>query len=324
MPNVGDWTKCQSYLFLGVPLCHYCRYFVIFAMRLIFKKVIKVKEFIVIGRQNSTTRQGSPYAILKVADTEEQFTVSVWDVAPEMPPMQGYIVQFHNLRVFNGNRSCSLADMVVGLEADKSHPLYNLIPRPIVKDIWEQTVEHLLTYCNDADLVRVIVDFAEKLYKPYSEYPAATSIHHAYPGGLLNHTHQMLHMLDGLYPCLPYEIKVERCILAILFHDYGKVYEYNRQGDSQPDMYLLGHIYIGAHKLQNVLEQQQIDPEEIKRIIHCVLAHHGQREYGSPVLPCTQEASIVSYLDNISAKVDCMQSAADGDYVPVLGTHVIK
>jgi len=324
VPNVGDWTKCQSYLFLGVPLCHYCRYFVIFAMRLIFKKVIKVKEFIVIGRQNSTTRQGSPYAILKVADTEEQFTVSVWDVAPEMPPMQGYIVQFHNLRVFNGNRSCSLADMVVGLEADKSHPLYNLIPRPIVKDIWEQTVEHLLTYCNDADLVRVIVDFAEKLYKPYSEYPAATSIHHAYPGGLLNHTHQMLHMLDGLYPCLPYEIKVERCILAILFHDYGKVYEYNRQGDSQPDMYLLGHIYIGAHKLQNVLEQQQIDPEEIKRIIHCVLAHHGQREYGSPVLPCTQEASIVSYLDNISAKVDCMQSAADGDYVPVLGTHVIK
>ena len=293
-------------------------------MRLIFKKVIKVKEFIVIGRQNSTTRQGSPYAILKVADTEEQFTVSVWDVAPEMPPMQGYIVQFHNLRVFNGNRSCSLADMVVGLEADKSHPLYNLIPRPIVKDIWEQTVEHLLTYCNDADLVRVIVDFAEKLYKPYSEYPAATSIHHAYPGGLLNHTHQMLHMLDGLYPCLPYEIKVERCILAILFHDYGKVYEYNRQGDSQPDMYLLGHIYIGAHKLQNVLEQQQIEPEEIKRIIHCVLAHHGQREYGSPVLPCTQEASIVSYLDNISAKVDCMQSAADGDYVPVLGTHVIK
>ena len=324
MPNVGDWTKCQSYLFLGVPLCHYCRYFVIFDMRLIFKKVIKVKEFIVIGRQNSTTRQGSPYAILKVADTEEQFTVSVWDVAPEMPPMQGYIVQFHNLRVFNGNRSCSLADLVVGLEADKSHPLYNLIPRPIVKDIWEQTVEHLLTYCNDADLVRVIVDFAEKLYKPYSEYPAATSIHHAYPGGLLNHTHQMLHMLDGLYPCLPYEIKVERCILAILFHDYGKVYEYNRQGDSQPDMYLLGHIYIGAHKLQNVLEQQQIDPEEIKRIIHCVLAHHGQREYGSPVLPCTQEASIVSYLDNISAKVDCMQSAADGDYVPVLGTHVIK
>lgn len=283
-----------------------------------------MKEFIVIGRQNSTTRQGSPYVILKVADTEEQFTVSVWDVAPDMPPVPGQLVRFHNLRVFNGNRSCPLSDMVIGLEADKSHPLYNLIPRPIDQEKWGRTVEHLLAYCSDTDLVRVIVDFADKLYKPYSEYPAATTVHHAYPGGLLNHTYQMLHMLDGLYPCLPYEIKVERCILAILFHDYGKVYEYNRQGDTQPDMYLLGHIYIGAHKLQNVLEQQQIDPGEIKRIIHCVLAHHGQREYGSPVLPCTQEASIVTYLDNISAKVDCMEGAADGDYVPVLGTHVIK
>ena len=283
-----------------------------------------MKEFIVIGRQNSTTRQGSPYVILKVADTEEQFTVSVWDVAPDMPPVPGQLVRFHNLRVFNGNRSCPLSDMVIGLEADKSHPLYNLIPRPIDQEKLGRTVEHLLTYCSDTDLVRVIVDFADKLYKPYSEYPAATTVHHAYPGGLLNHTYQMLHMLDGLYPCLPYEIKVERCILAILFHDYGKVYEYNRQGDTQPDMYLLGHIYIGAHKLQNVLEQQQIDPGEIKRIIHCVLAHHGQREYGSPVLPCTQEASIVTYLDNISAKVDCMEGAADSDYVPVLGTHVIK
>ena len=283
-----------------------------------------MKEFIVIGRQNSTTRQGSPYVILKVADAEEQFTVSVWDVAPDMPPVPGQLVRFHNLRVFNGNRSCPLADMVIGLEADEAHPLYNLIPRPISQEKWGETIEHLLTYCNDTDLVRIIVDFADKLYKPYSEYPAATSVHHAYPGGLLNHTYQMLHMLEGLYPCLPYEIKVERCILAIIFHDYGKVYEYNRQGDTQPDMYLLGHIYIGAHKLQNVLEQQQIDSEEIKRIIHCVLAHHGQREFGSPVLPCTQEASIVSYLDNISAKVDCMEGAADGDYVPVLGTHVIK
>ena len=262
--------------------------------------------------------------MLKVADTEEQFTVSVWDVAPDMPPVPGQLVRFHNMRVFNGNRSCSLSDMVIGLEADETHPLYNLIPRPISQEKWGETIEHLLTYCNDTDLVRVIVDFADKLYKPYSEYPAATSVHHAYPGGLLNHTYQMLHMLDGLYPCLPYEIKVERCILAIIFHDYGKVYEYNRQGDTQPDMYLLGHIYIGAHKLQNVLEQQQIDQGEIKRIIHCVLAHHGQREFGSPVLPCTQEASIVSYLDNISAKVDCMEGAADGDYVPVLGTHVVK
>ena len=85
----------------------------------------------------------------------------------------------------------------------------------------------------DEKLIPIIKDFAFKLYEPYSKYPAATSVHHAYPGGLLNHTHQMLNMLSGLYPTLPYPIKIERCVLAILFHDYGKVYEYSKEGETQ-------------------------------------------------------------------------------------------
>lgn len=282
------------------------------------------KEFLVIGRANATTRQGSPYALLKVADAEQSFSVSVWDVAPDMAPFPGQLVQFMQVKDFGGKKSCSIADMVLGLMADEKHPLYGLIPRPINRKVWDDTIASLLSFCTDATLVPIIQDFAGKLYKPYSEYPAATTVHHAYQGGLLNHTHQMLHMLEGLYPCLPYQIKVERCILAILFHDYGKVYEYNRQGDTQSDMYLLGHIYIGAHKLQNVLEQHGVEPDEVKRIVHCVLAHHGQREYGSPVLPCIQEAAIVTYLDNISAKVDTMEATPEGEYVPALGTHVQK
>lgn len=282
------------------------------------------KEFLVIGRANATTRQGSPYALLKVADAEQSFSVSVWDVAPDMAPFPGQLVQFMQVKDFGGKKSCSFTDMVLGLMADEKHPLYGLIPRPINRKVWDDTIANLLTFCTDSTLVPIIQSFAEKLYKPYSEYPAATTVHHAYQGGLLNHTHQMLHMLEGLYPCLPYRIKVERCILAILFHDYGKVYEYNRQGDTQPDMYLLGHIYIGAHKLQNVLEQHDVEPDEVKRIVHCVLAHHGQREYGSPVLPCIQEAAIVTYLDNISAKVDTMEATPEGEYVPALGTHVQK
>ena len=282
------------------------------------------KEFMVIGRANATTRQGSPYALLKVTDAEQSFSVSVWDVAPDMAPFPGQLVQFMQVKGIGGKKSCSIADMVLGLMADEKHPLYGLIPRPINRKVWDDTIVNLLSFCTDSTLVPIIQSFAEKLYKPYSEYPAATTVHHAYQGGLRNHTHQMLHMLEGLYPCLPYRIKVERCILAILFHDYGKVYEYNRQGDTQPDLYLLCLIYIGAHKLQNVLEQHGVDAEEVKRIVHCVLAHHGQREYGSPVLPCIQEAAIVTYLDNISAKVDALEATPEGEYVPALGTHVQK
>ena len=281
-------------------------------------------EYIVTTRSNSTTRQGSPYVLLHLSSEIDDIVVSVWDVAPDMPPVPGQLVQFRALKDYQGKKSCGMQEMIVGLVADERHPLYHRLPRPIDRQTWDSTIQQLLTYCTDSQLVPIIIDFAEKLFKPYSEYPAATNMHHAFPGGLLNHTHQMLHMLEGLYPVLPYPIKVERCILAILFHDYGKVYEYNHNGDTQPDMYLLGHIYISAHKLQNVLEDKEIPTDEVKRIIHCVLAHHGQREYGSPVLPCTQEAAIVTYLDNISAKTDAAETAPDGEYVGALGTHVVK
>ncbi|MBQ7570690.1 MAG: HD domain-containing protein [Bacteroidaceae bacterium] len=283
-----------------------------------------MKEYLVISRANGVTRNGSPYIQLKVAALDETMNISVWDVPPTAGPVVGQTVFFYNIKDNAGKKSCSLTDMKVGEMPLMDHPLYNLLPRPVRRDVWDHTIQALIRFCTDQQLVPIIRDFADKLFRPYSEYPAATSVHHAYPGGLLNHTHQMLHMLEGLYPCLPYPVKVERCILAILFHDYGKVYEYNRQGDTLPDMYLLGHIYLGAHKLQNVLEAQGVDTEETKRIVHCVLAHHGTREFGSPVLPCTQEAAIVSYLDNISAKTDIMEGAGDMEASGALGTHVIK
>lgn len=283
------------------------------------------QEYLVIGRVNALTRNGNPYATLKVAGADdERFNIMVWDLAPSDAPEVGQLVRFRNIRDNTGKKSCALQDMETGIMPDASHPLYGLMPHPVSAEEWKVCIRNLVGFCTDENLIPIINDFAEKLYKPYSQYPAATSVHHAYPGGLLNHTYQMLHMLEGLYPCLPYNIKVERCVLAILFHDYGKVYEYNRQGETLPDMYLLGHIYLSAHKLNNVLDAQHIDSEETKRIVHCILAHHGQREYGSPVLPCTQEASIVTYLDNISAKVDGIEGTGDMEYCSALGTHVIK
>ena len=283
-----------------------------------------IKEYLVLSRSNGTTRTGSPYAILKVADLIETMNISVWDLQPTADPKVGQLVSFYAIKDNAGKKSCNVTDIKPGAMPLLDHPLYNLLPRPIRRDVWDKTIENLIGFCSDQSLIPIIRDFSDKLYAPYSKYPAATSVHHAFPGGLTNHTYQMLHMLEGLYPCLPYEIKIERCILAILFHDYGKVYEYNTEGETQADMYLLGHIFIGAHKLQNVLEQQGVDNDEIKRIIHIVLSHHGTREFGSPVLPCTQEAIIVNMLDNLSAKTDAIEGTGDMESCSPLGTRVVK
>ena len=282
------------------------------------------KEYLVVGRTNGTTRRGDPFCTLKLKTLDEEMTVAVWDVQPTDDPVVGQLVSFFNIQDADGKKSARKADMHPGAMAQEGHPFYDLLPRPIGRDVWDATIEKLLGFCTDEQLKAIITEMADVLFKPYSQYPAATSVHHAYRGGLLNHTHQMLHMLEGLYPCLPYPIKVERCILAILFHDYGKVYEYTKDGDVQNARYLLGHIYISANRLQQILKERSVPDSEIDFIIHIVLAHHGQLEFGSPVLPCTQEAVIVNLLDNLSAKTDNIDSTGNGEKSFALGTCVVK
>lgn len=282
------------------------------------------KEYLVIGRTDGTTRNGSPFVNLKVTNLEGTENIAVWDVPKTAGPKVGQTVIFMSIKDNGGKKSASNLDMTVGTFPVEGHPLYHLMPRPVKREEWDKCVGRLLSFCTDAQLRPIIEDFSEKLYRPYSEKPAATSVHHAFPGGLLNHTYQMLNMLSGLYPTLPYAIKIERCILAILFHDYGKVYEYNREGETQESMYLLGHIYISAHLLHNVLKEKGVDEREIDRIVHGVLAHHGQLEYGSPVMPCTQEAVIVTLLDNLSAKTDTIEGTGNMEHSFPLGTHVVK
>ena len=289
-------------------------------------------EYLCTSRSNGVTRTGSPYCTMKCANLDEVINIAVWDCAPEAGPTPGQVVRFHSIQDRDGKKSCNARDMETGPVADETHPLYTLMPHPISRRVWDATIQQLTGYCTDMQLAAIINDFGQKLYDPYSKHPAATGMHHAFQGGLLNHTHQMLQMLAGLYPALPYPIKVERCILAIMFHDYGKLMEYNREGETQEDMYLLGHIYISAHKLQNILEQslcqspegKQQYEEEIKRIVHCVLAHHGEKEYGSPVVPCMQEAVIVNYLENLSAKAENIKDTGNMEQSFCLGTHVIK
>lgn len=285
-----------------------------------------VKEYIVLSRQDSVARNGSPFVNLKIANLEGSENVCVFDVQKTDGPRVGELVTFMNMRDYQGKKSATKMDMVAGKAPVEQHPLYNLVPRPIKRELWDTCIEHLIGFCTDDTLKGFIQHQADELFPKYSKYPAATSVHHAFPGGLLNHTYQMLHLLEGVYPVYPYpdDIKIERCIIGILFHDWGKLCEYNIEGETQENMYLLGHIYMSANYLNNLLRELGIDKREINFIVHCVLAHHGQMEYGSPVLPCIPEAQIINYLDNISAKADVFNTTGNMEKAFALGTTVVK
>lgn len=281
-------------------------------------------EYITLSRSNGITSKGSPFVTLKLANEDETITLAVWDVAPNQGPAVGQLVSFLNIKDNQGKKSAGLNDMMVRQMAVPEHPLYHLVPHATPRAEWDKTIETLCGFCTDDTLRGIVQEWAPKLYDMYKDYPAATSVHHAFPGGLVTHTWQMLHMLEGLYPCLPYKIKIERCILGILFHDYGKQREYDREGNTQEAMYLLGHIYMSAMALQSILAKAGIAQDEQYRIVHCILAHHGERDYGSPVVPCMQEAVIINLLDNLSAKTDAIEFAGNMEKVFALDTHVVK
>ncbi len=288
-----------------------------------------MKEYIVLTRNNGVTSKGAPFCKLQIAaSATDKFELAVWDVPETSGPKVGQKVSFLNIRENGNNKSAAQQDMRLLGDAPEDDPLYHLLPHVVKKEVWDECLDKLLAYCTDDLLKTIISDQKDELYDKYKTMPAAESVHHNFKGGLANHTYEMLRLLSGIYPVLPYPVKIERCILAVLFHDWGKIAEYIVAGDGSisttEHKYLLGHIYISAYRLNNILKEYKVDGKEIERIVHCVLAHHGQLEYGSPVVPATQEAEIVHFVDDISAKVNIMENTASMDYNRAVTTRVIK
>lgn len=288
-----------------------------------------MKEYIVLTRTNGVTSKGAPFCKLQIAASAvDKFELAVWDIPETSGPKVGQKVSFVSIRENGNNKSAAGQDMRLLGDVEENDPLYVLIPHVVKKELWDECIDQLLAYCTDEVLIKVIKEQKDDLYEKYKSVPAAVTVHHAFKGGLANHTYEMLKLLVGMYPVMPHPIKIERCVLAILYHDFGKIAEYYMMEDGSINttehMYLLGHIYISSYRLNNVLKDYKVDGKEIERIVHCVLAHHGQLEYGSPVMPCTQEAQIVNFVDNISAKANVMENTASMDYNRILSTHVVK
>ena len=322
-------TKVSIFSFRGKKIGTFRKKIPIYSLSLHPKQYFTIdmnKEYIVLSRQDAVARNNSPYVNLKIANNEEVENICVFDVPKTSGPKVGQLVRFLSIRDNQGKKSATNMDMIAGTFPTEDHPLYKLVPRPVKREVWDATLETLIGFCKDEKLIGFIREQADILFPQYSKYPAATSVHHAFPGGLLNHTWQMLHLLEGIYPVYPYpeDIKVERIIISILFHDWGKLCEYNVEGEKLENGYLLGHIYMSANYLNNLLRDLDIDKREINFIVHCVLAHHGQLEFGSPVLPCIPEAQLLNYIDNISAKADIFISTGHLEKAFALGTSVVK
>lgn len=158
----------------------------------------------------------------------------------------------------------------------------------------------------------------ERIRKSLCLAPAAKGIHHAYAGGLLEHTLSVARLCRLLADSYP-ELDRQTLLAGAILHDLGKIEELS--GGLNPDYTqegrLLGHIYLGLSLLEPFLQASRLEPWLREHLRHLVLSHHGQLEYGACRLPQTAEALALHHADNIDAKLaQCRALFADADTRP--------
>jgi 3'-5' exoribonuclease len=183
----------------------------------------------------------------------------------------------------------------------------------------------------DARLRAVALRALQMYEKKWKRAAAARTYHHARRGGLLEHTAQMLRCARALAPIYE-EVSPDLLYCGVLFHDIGKLWEndYAETGfTSQPTRKgeLIGHITIGVEVVNRLWNEAALEdpvafapeakpaPDLVRdHLLHLIVSHHGELEFGSPVMPKTPEGWLLHHIDNIDAKIEMLRGAyAEGE-----------
>lgn len=263
-------------------------------------------------KQVLKTKAGKTYYSLILQDKTGIIDGKVWELnngieefeAMDFIMADGMVTSFQGARQVNINRirkaqegEYNPADYIpaskYGIEE-----MYNEL-KEIIKTIKDPYLRKLSEMC--------FIDDTEFVNK-FKSHSAAKSIHHGFIGGLLQHTLAVARMCSFLadnYNILDRDL----LITAAIFHDIGKVYElsYFPSNDYTDEGQMLGHIFIGAELIGNKVKEIPDFPKVLAtELRHCILAHHGELEYGSPKKPALAEAMALAFADNTDARLETM------------------
>jgi len=176
-----------------------------------------------------------------------------------------------------------------------------------VDEMWEKILE-AINSMQDPHLSSLVGHFYadSEWIARFKEAPSARRVHHAYFGGFIEHTYELLMLARPLMVLYP-EIDRDLLIVGILLHDIGKMEELTWGFDTgyTNEGRLLGHIVLGEMRVSRAIDAIEGFPSErALEILHLVIAHHGRCEWGSPRRPKSIEAIALHYLDNLDAQVN--------------------
>ena len=271
------------------------------------------------SRQTALTKAGKTYENVILQDKTGTVDAKIWDPNSRgIEAFEGldYVDIMADVTSFQGQLQLNVKRVRKAQEGEYNPSDYLPVSG---KDIEEMYAE-LLGFVDRVEdpwlsqLLKGIFVNDQKFVKAFKFSSAAKSVHHGFVGGLLEHTLSVTKLCEYYVRTYPM-LNADLLYTAAMCHDIGKVYELSPfpENDYTDAGQLLGHIMIGAELVGMRIRQIQGFPVKLaNELKHCILAHHGELEYGSPKKPALLEAVALNFADNTDAKMQTFKEAVRG------------
>lgn len=289
--------------------------------------------FFVSEKVLATGKTGKPYLSLKLSDKTGTIDGKIWDKVELLNASfdKDDIVQVKgSVQLYQGAVQLVIGDIKKVSDISAVN-IDDFIPesKKDLNQLWQEFLS----------LGETIADpFISKLYakvfledkeiqERFRYYPAAKSLHHAYKGGLLEHTLNVAKLSQLIADYYGEMINRDILIFSAFFHDIGKIKElsFSCSVSYTDEGKLLGHIILADEILVQKASLISYFPPKLLNILrHILISHHGEYEYGSPKKPMTLEALVIHFLDNIDAKLNSFLLAVEKDGQNGDWTMVVK
>ena len=271
-------------------------------------------QLLIVSSLKGVTNNGLSYLTIEVRDSSLQMNAKKWEVTPEDEEVfvAGNVVDITGEIIFykSGLQMKILKGKNVNPDEVDVVKFSKVAPIP-----YETLLNQFNKYRGEVknkDLKAIMDYILNKYETKFLAYPAASSIHHDYMHGLLHHTVSMLNHAEHF---INYYGGIDKELLytGVILHDIGKtielygpvVFKYSLEGK------LIGHISIMHGEIVKAKDVLNIHSEKSLLLEHMILAHHGQLEFGSPIMPLTKEAFLLSQIDNLDSKLNLLDKSLE-------------
>ena len=285
-----------------------------------FREGDKISEvYLCKYRQSATAKNGKAYENVVLQDKTGTIDAKIWD-----PNSSGigefealdYVFITGDVTNFQGTLQMSIKRARKADESEYIPADYLPVSDRDLDEMYKELMKRMKQVENQylQKLITMYFIENEAFIDAFKHHSAAKTVHHSFVGGLLEHTLGVVKLCDYYTKQYPY-LKKDLLLTAALFHDVGKLKEISNfpENDYTDDGQLLGHIVMGCELVGFGCRHIKNFPKRLmSELQHCILAHHGELEYGSPKKPALAEALALNLADNTDAKLETMKEIFKG------------